>query len=145
MINVSELKEGIVIDHIEAGRGFEIYMELHLDRLEDPVVMLTNIPSGKMGKKDMIKIETNIELDMKVLGLIDPNVSVNIVRDGKVTSKIKLTLPRSVTGILRCKNPRCITHVEDVGDITFHLVDEEKRVYRCEYCDGYTRFSEREK
>lgn len=145
MINVSELKEGIVLDHIEAGRGFEIYRELHLDRLEDPVVMLTNIPSVKMGKKDMIKIETNIELDMKVLGLIDPNVSVNIVRDGKVTSKIKLTLPRSVTGILRCKNPRCITHVEDVGDITFHLVDEEKRVYRCEYCDGYTRFSEREK
>lgn len=144
MINVSELKEGIVIDHIESGRGFEIFRELHLDKLKDPVVMLTNIPSIKMGKKDMIKIETAIDLDMKVLGLIDPNVDVNIVRSGKVVSKIKLTLPRQVTGILNCKNPRCITHIENVGDITFYLVNEASRTYRCEYCDGYTRFSGRE-
>ena len=142
MINVSQLKKGIVIDHIEAGRGFDIFRELHLNELDDPVVLLCNVPSSKIGKKDMIKIETDYDIDMTVLGLIDPNVSVNIIRDGKVISRIKLTLPVKVKGILKCKNPRCITHSENVGLINFHLVDGDKRIYRCEYCDGYTQFRE---
>jgi aspartate carbamoyltransferase regulatory subunit len=144
MINVSQLKEGIVIDHIEAGHGFRIYQELHLDAIDDPVVLLNNIPSKKMGKKDMLKIETDLDIDMNVLGLIDPNVTINVVRDGEVISKINLTLPREVEGIMRCKNPRCITQYEDVGKIHFFLVNEEKRIYRCEYCDAYTTFIERD-
>ncbi|MDD4692218.1 aspartate carbamoyltransferase regulatory subunit [Eubacterium aggregans] len=144
MINVSELKEGIVIDHIEAGHGFKIYQELHLDQLEYPVVLLNNIPSHKMGKKDMLKIETDLDLDMDVLGLIDPNVTVNIVRNGELVEKISLTLPKEVDGIMTCKNPRCITQYENVGKIRFYLENEEERIYRCEYCDAYTTFIEKE-
>ncbi|MBM6967386.1 aspartate carbamoyltransferase regulatory subunit [Pseudoramibacter alactolyticus] len=140
MINVSQIKKGIVIDHVEAGHGFHIYKALHLDALSDPVVLLTNIPSKKMGVKDMIKIETDFELNMDVLGLIDPYVTVNFVRDGQVVAKQSLTLPREVTGIMQCKNPRCITNYEKVDAVHFYLVDEEKKIYRCEYCDAYTRF-----
>ncbi|MDO4289216.1 MAG: aspartate carbamoyltransferase regulatory subunit [Eubacterium sp.] len=142
MINVSKLKKGIVIDHIEAGHGFQIYKELHLNEIDDVVVLLKNIPSKKMGKKDIIKIETDLELDMTVLGLIDPNVTVNFVKDGELKSKLQLTLPQRVKGIMSCKNPRCITHYEKVGDIDFYLVDAEKKLYRCEYCDSYTTFIE---
>ncbi len=144
MINVSEIKKGIVIDHIEVSHGFEIYKELHLERLSDPVVLLTNISSGKMGKKDMLKIETDLDLDMNILGLIDPHVTINVVRDGKVVDKINLTLPEEVEGIMTCKNPRCISQYENVGKIHFYLVNEEERIYRCEYCDAYTTFIEKE-
>ena len=143
MINVSQLKKGIVIDHIEAGHGFRIYKELHLDRIDDPVVLLNNIPSKKMGKKDMLKIETDVELDMDVLGLIDPDVTINYVADGELISKVKLTLPKKVTGILECKNPRCISQYEHTGPITFYLVDPKTKTYRCEYCDSYTTFRSR--
>ncbi len=142
MINVAQIKKGIVIDHIEAGHGFRIYKELHLDQIKDPVVLLTNIPSEKMGKKDMLKIETDVSIDMDVLGLIDPGVSINYVRNGVVTKKLKLTLPREVVGIMRCANPRCITQTERVDDVHFYLVNEEKRIYRCEFCDAYTTFNE---
>lgn len=140
MINVSKLKKGIVIDHIEAGHGFQIYKELHLNEIDDVVVLLKNIPSKKMGKKDIIKIETDLDLDMTVLGLIDPNVTVNFVKNGELKSKLQLTLPQKVKGIMKCKNPRCITQYEDVGEIDFYLVDAEKKLYRCEYCDSYTTF-----
>jgi len=143
MINVSKLKEGIIIDHIEAGHGFEIYKELHLNDIEDVVVLLKNIPSKKMIKKDLIKIETNLQLDMTVLGLIDPNVTVNFVKDGEVSNKLNITLPEKVTGIMKCRNPRCISQYEDVGDIDFYLVDPNKKIYKCEYCDSYTTFIER--
>ena len=144
MINVSQLKKGIIIDHIEAGRGFEIYKELHLNDINDVVVLLKNIPSKKMKKKDLIKIETDLQIDMNVLGLIDPNVTINFVKNGEMYKKIKLTLPQIVEGIMKCKNPRCITQHEDVGEIKFHLVNEEKKQYRCEYCDAYTIFMEEE-
>lgn len=143
MINVSKLKEGIIIDHIESGHGFEIYKELHLNDIDDVVVLMKNVPSKKMGVKDLIKIETDLELDMNVLGLIDPNVTINFVKDGELSSKVQLSLPQKVTGIMKCKNPRCITQTEDVGDIDFYLVDEEKKLYRCEYCDSYTTFIEK--
>lgn len=143
MINVSKLKKGIIIDHIESGHGFEIYKELHLNEINDVVVLMKNVPSKKMGQKDLIKIETDLELDMNVLGLIDPNVTINFVNNGELVSKVQLTLPTRVTGIMKCKNPRCISQYEDVGDIDFYLVDAEKKLYRCEYCDSYTTFIEK--
>lgn len=142
MINVSKLKKGIIIDHIEAGHGFEIYKELHLNDIDDVVVLLKNIPSKKMKQKDLIKIETDMQIDMTVLGLIDPNVTINFVKNGELCKKISLTLPKVVNGIMTCKNPRCITQYEDVKDIKFYLVNEEKKQYRCEYCDAYTTFIE---
>jgi len=144
MINVSQLKKGIIIDHIEAGHGFEIYKELHLNDIDDVVVLLNNIPSKKMKKKDLIKIETDMQIDMNVLGLIDPNVTINFVKNGEMYKKMKLTLPKVVEGIMKCKNPRCITKHEDVRQIKFYLVNEEKKQYRCEYCDAYTTFMEEE-
>lgn len=143
MINVSKLKKGIIIDHIESGHGFEIYKELHLNEIDDVVVLMKNVPSKKMGQKDLIKIETDLELDMNVLGLIDPNVTINFVNNGELVSKVQLTLPTRVTGIMKCKNPRGISQYEDVGDIDFYLVDAEKKLYRCEYCDSYTTFIEK--
>lgn len=143
MINVSKLKKGIIIDHIESGHGFEIYKELHLNEIDDVVVLMKNVPSKKMGQKDLIKIETDLELDMNVLGLIDPNVTINFINNGELVSKVQLTLPTRVTGIMKCKNPRCISQYEDVGDIDFYLVDAEKKLYRCEYCDSYTTFIEK--
>ncbi|AFA48398.1 aspartate carbamoyltransferase regulatory subunit [Acetobacterium woodii] len=142
MINVSKLKKGIIIDHIEAGHGFEIYKELHLNDIDDVVVLLKNIPSKKMKQKDLIKIETDMQIDMTVLGLIDPNVTINFVKNGELCKKISLTLPTVVNGIMTCKNPRCITQYEDVKEIKFYLVNEEKKQYRCEYCDAYTTFIE---
>jgi len=144
MINVSKLKKGIIIDHIEAGHGFEIYKELHLNDIDDVVVLLKNIPSKKMKQKDLIKIETDMQIDMTVLGLIDPNVTINFVKNGELYKKINLTLPKVVNGIMTCKNPRCITQYEDVKEIKFYLVNEEKKQYRCEYCDAYTTFIEEE-
>lgn len=140
MLNVSKLKRGIVIDHIDAGKGFAIYRELGLNEIDYPVVLMKGLPSEKLGTKDMIKIETDIDLDMQVLGLIDPNVTINIVEDGKLKEKKKLKLPEKVTGIMRCKNPRCISNQENVGPIDFYLVNPEEKIYRCEYCDSYTTF-----
>jgi len=138
MINVSRIKKGIVIDHIEYGHGYRIFKQLKLDELDDVVVLLRNIPSNKMDHKDLIKIETDLDLDMNILGLIDPNATVNIIENGELKEKIKLTLPESVVGILQCKNPRCITNFEHVPDIQFQLVDAKKREYKCEYCDTRT-------
>ena len=138
MINVSKLKKGVVIDHIEANKGYKIFNQLKLDEVQDVVVLMRNVPSSKMGKKDLIKIENDINVDLTVLGLIDPNVTVNIVENGERIKKIKLSLPEKVKGILECKNPRCISKHEQVGDIEFTLVDEEKKLYRCEYCDART-------
>ncbi|MDI3535851.1 MAG: aspartate carbamoyltransferase regulatory subunit [Eubacteriaceae bacterium] len=142
MINVSKLKKGIIIDHIESGHGFEIFKALHLNDIDDVVVLLKKIPSKKMGQKDLIKIETDMEINMNVLGLIDPNVTINFVKDGEMVKKIKLSLPKVVKGIMTCKNPRCITQYEEIKDIKFYLVNEETRQYRCEYCDAYTTFIE---
>ncbi len=142
MINVSKIKEGIIIDHIKAGHGHEMFKQLKLDEIEDVTVLMRNIPSKKMGKKDLIKIETDLELDFTILGLIDPNITVNYVENGEKVKKLKLTLPEKITGILRCKNPRCITMYEEVEDINFYLTNPEKKEYRCEYCDGRTTLLE---
>lgn len=138
MINVSKIKRGIVIDHIEYGHGYRIFKQLKLDELDDVVVLLRNIPSNKMGKKDLIKIETDLNLNFDILGLIDPNATVNIVENGELKEKITLTLPKRVIGILQCKNPRCISNAERIPDIQFDLVDEKNRLYQCEYCNTRT-------
>ena len=139
MINVSKLKKGIVIDHISQGQGYKIFQELGLDKLEnDVVVLMCNVDSDKMGKKDLIKIETDLDLNLDVLGLINPGITVNYVEDGKSVKKLHLQLPEKVQGILQCKNPRCISTVEKVDPITFTLVDPEKKEYACEYCESRT-------
>ena len=138
MINVSDIKKGIVLDHIRNGSGFRIYRELGLMDIEEVVVLLQNVPSDKMGKKDLIKIETDLCIDLTVLGLLDPNITVNYIEDGMRVKKIKLTLPEKVTGIMKCKNPRCITHQEETPYPDFFLSSVEKKMYRCSYCDTYT-------
>ena len=138
MINVSKLKKGIVIDHIKPGHGYKLFSQLGLDKLDNVVVLLRNVPSRKMGKKDLIKIETDLELDFDVLGLVDPGATVNYVEDGVRVRKIRVDLPNEVYGILECKNPRCISNSEDTGKVKFILFDSDKKIFRCEYCDSLT-------
>lgn len=138
MINVSKLKKGVVIDHIRAGHGYKIFQQLGLDQLEDVVVLMRNVQSTKLGRKDLIKIETDLALNLDVLGLIDPGVTISFVKDGQV-EKLKLCPPEEVHGILTCKNPRCITQQERIENVGFRLVDPERREYACEYCDARTR------
>lgn len=138
MINVSDIKKGIVLDHIRQGSGFRIYKELGLMEIKEVVVLLQNVPSEKMGRKDLIKIETDLCIDLTVLGLLDPNITVNYIEAGVRAKKIKLKLPEKVTGILKCRNPRCITHQEEALYPDFFLCSAEKKLYRCSYCDTYT-------
>ncbi|HOG00248.1 MAG: Aspartate carbamoyltransferase regulatory chain [Firmicutes bacterium ADurb.Bin248] len=139
MINVSKLKRGIVIDHIRAGQGYKIFQQLGLDKLEDVVVLMRNVESGKLGRKDLIKIETDLALNFDVLGLIDPNVTITYVEDGERVQKVKLSPPQEVRGILACKNPRCVTNQERIENVAFRLVNPETNEYACEYCDARTR------
>ncbi len=138
MINVSKLKKGIVLDHITAGHGFKVFQQLGLDKLSDVVVLMRNVDSGRMGKKDLIKIETDLPLDFDVLGLLDPGITVSYVENGVCVRKQRLSLPERVTGILQCKNPRCISQSENVEPIHFTLVDAKTKEYACEYCDART-------
>ncbi len=135
MLEITSIDKGIVIDHIKAGFGFKVYNYLNLDKAEYNVALITNAYSEKMGKKDIIKINNVIDIDYTFLGLIDPNITVNIINDGKTVKKVKLEVPQVVRNIIKCKNPRCVTSVEHYFDHVFHLVDKEKRSYRCEYCD----------
>ena len=136
MLNISGLKEGIVLDHIEAGKSLDIYFNLGLDKLECQVAIIKNARSNKMGRKDIIKIEGGLDkLDLQVLGYIDHNMTVNISRDNKIVEKMTLKLPQKITNIIRCKNPRCITSIEQELPHIFYLSDEEKATYRCLYCE----------
>ena len=139
MINVSKLKKGIVLDHITAGHGYKLFKQLHLDELEDVVVLMKNVDSGKLGKKDLIKIETDMPLDLTVIGLIEPGITISYIENGECTRKLKLRLQEKVDGIRTCKNPRCISNVERLENITFYLVDAEKKEYACEYCEARTK------
>ncbi len=138
MINVSKLKKGIVIDHITAGKGYKIFAQLKLDKLDAVVVLMRNVDSSKMGKKDLIKIETDLTINFDELALIDPGVTVTYVTDGEKVKKVKINPPLEVEGILTCKNPRCITNQEHIDNVKFRLVDAEKKLYACEYCDAQT-------
>jgi aspartate carbamoyltransferase regulatory subunit len=132
---IGQIKDGIVLDHITAGRGMEIYNILGLDKLDCTVAMIKNADSVKKGKKDIIKVGQVIDLDFDVLGYIDPGITVNIIQDGKLAKRSHLSLPERVKGIIRCKNPRCITSVEQELVHEFRLADREKKIYRCIYCE----------
>jgi aspartate carbamoyltransferase regulatory subunit len=133
---IGQIKDGIVLDHITAGRCMDIYNILKLGEIECTVAMIKNADSKKMGKKDIIKIFESIEIDLDILGYIDPGVTVNIIRDGKLLKREKLTLPEQITGVIKCKNPRCITSVEQELPHKFKLTDRENKVYRCIYCES---------
>ena len=133
---IGQIKDGIVLDHITAGRGMEIYNILGLGKLDCTVAMIKNADSEKKGRKDIIKIGQVIDLDFDVLGYIDPGITVNIIRGGELAKRVYLTLPEKVTGIIRCKNPRCINSTEQELQHEFRLVNPEKKIYRCIYCDS---------
>lgn len=134
-MRVDPVKQGIVIDHITAGKAMQIYQMLGLDALECTVAILKNVPSHHMGRKDIIKIDTELELDLDVLGYVSPTITVDIIRDGAVAEKKHMELPERLTDIIQCKNPRCITTTEQKIHHIFRLTDREKREYRCIYCD----------
>ncbi len=136
MLNISGLKEGIVLDHIKAGKSMDIYRYLGLDKVDTEVAIIKNARSNKMGKKDIIKIEGGLdEIDLDVLGFVDHNITVNIIRDSKIIEKKTLSLPKRITNVLHCKNPRCITSIEQELPHVFVLTDEETQTYRCLYCE----------
>lgn len=134
-MNIDSIKNGYVIDHIEAGKGMKIYELLHLNELDCQVAIITNAKSEKTGTKDIIKIDRNIPINLDTLGFIDHNITVNVVKDDKIIEKRKLSLPEKIINVATCNNPRCITSVEKNLDQIFILTDKEKQVYRCRYCE----------
>ena len=135
-LNVGKIEEGFVLDHIQAGRSMEIYKYLHLDKLDCCVAIIKNAKSSKMGRKDIIKIEGSLDLlDLDALGYIDHKITVNIIKDGVISEKKILRLPKRITNVIHCKNPRCITSIEQELPHIFYLDDKDHEVYRCRYCD----------
>ena len=132
---IDSIKNGIVIDHITAGKGMELYNILGLGEHDYTVALLQNVVSTKFGRKDIIKIDGVMEIDWDLVGYVDPNITVNVIRDGEQVEKRQLKLPETITGVIHCKNPRCITSVEQELQQVFKLTDREKRVYRCLYCE----------
>jgi len=135
-MNIDSIKNGIVLDHISAGRSMEIYSLLQMEKLDCSVAIIKNVKSTKMGRKDIMKIDNAIELDLAVLGYIDPGITVNIIQDGVNVKKFHPELPERLENVIRCKNPRCITTTEQELAQLFLLADREKRVYRCAYCES---------
>lgn len=135
-MNVDSIKNGIVIDHITAHKGMQIYELLNLDCLDSSVALIKNAPSRKTGRKDIIKIDSDFEVNMEILGYVDPDITVNIIKDGKIVEKKTIELPERLTNVIKCKNPRCITATEQELNHIFTLADRENRVYRCLYCES---------
>ena len=136
MLNISGIHEGFVLDHIQAGMSLQIYHDLKLNQLDCTVAIIKNAKSNKMGKKDIIKVECPIEaLDLDILGFIDHDITVNVIKGDHIVEKKELHLPSQVKNVIRCKNPRCITSIEQGLDRIFLLTDEKKEVYRCKYCE----------
>jgi aspartate carbamoyltransferase regulatory subunit len=134
-MKIDSIQNGIVIDHITAGNGMTIYRLLNMDKLDCSVAIIKNVNSRKMGKKDIIKIDAAIDLNMDILGYVDPGVTIDIIRDEKLVEKRRVQLPEKLENVLSCKNPRCITSTEQELPHVFRLTDRENRVYRCIYCD----------
>lgn len=134
-MNIDSIKNGIVIDHIGAKKGMEIYEALRLKELDCAVAIITNAKSEKMGRKDIIKIDQDIDIDMEVIGFIEPHATINIVKDNKLVDKYNVKLPEKIVNIAKCQNPRCITSIEKDLDQIFTLTDKENQVYRCKYCE----------
>ena len=142
MLNVGQLNEGVVLDHIKAGKSMTIYHDLKRDKLDCCVAIIKNARSAKMGRKEIIKVECPIDtLDLDILGFIDHNITVNIIQNGEIVEKKELHLPKEIRNVIKCKNPRCITSIEQELDQVFFLADEEKEVYRCKYCEEKYRGS----
>ncbi len=136
MLNISGINEGYVLDHIKAGMSMSIYKDLKLEQLDCPVAIIKNARSNIMGKKDMIKVECAINaLDLDILGFIDHNITVNIIQNNRIVEKKELKLPKQIVNVIQCKNPRCITSIEQELDQIFILTDKEKEIYRCKYCE----------
>lgn len=135
MLEITGINKGIVIDHITEGLGYKIFKELKLDKVRYKTALILNVESNKLGKKDLIKIDGVIDLDLDILGLIDPDLTITIIENGAIIEKHQIELPKTVTGILTCQNPRCITTIEHADDTTFHLVDKSTKEYRCEFCN----------
>jgi len=138
-MNIDSIKDGIVIDHIQAGKGMEIYHLLELERLDCQIAIIKNALSRKMGRKDIIKIDSAIEIDFDLLGYVAPGVTIDIIRGGKLAEKKTPELPEQIVGVIKCKNPRCISTVEQELPQVFRLADREKRVYRCLYCESASK------
>lgn len=138
-MNIDGVKNGIVLDHIKAGKSMMVYELLGLDKVDNCVAVIQNADSAKYGKKDIIKIDDRIDIDLDVLGYIDSNITVNLVKDGQLEKKLHLELPQTLRNVIKCKNPRCITTVEQEIVHTFRLTDRSKKVYRCIYCDAEHR------
>ena len=136
MLNVGKIEEGFVLDHIKAGESLDIYHKLNLDKLDCTVAIIKNARSNKMGKKDLLKVECDVEmLDLDVLGFIDHSITVNVIKNGEIIEKKALELPKKITNVIKCKNPRCITSIEQELPHIFVLTDPEKEIYRCKYCE----------
>ncbi len=136
MLNISGIQEGVVLDHIQAGKSMDIYHHLGLGKMDCTVAIIKNARSSKMGRKDIIKIEAPLDsIDLDVLGYIDHNITVNLIRDDVIVEKKRLSLPKELVNVIHCKNPRCITSVEQELPHIFYLADEENQIYRCRYCD----------
>ena len=134
-MNIDSIQNGVVLDHIQAGKSMEIYQYLHLDQLDCSVAIIKNARSNHMERKDIIKIDSPVDLDLDVLGYIDANITVNIIRDGQLVEKKHLAPPEKLVNVIRCKNPRCITVSEPQLDAIFKLSNPSKHTYRCAYCD----------
>lgn len=135
-MKIDSIVNGIVLDHITAGKAMQVYEALKLDELDCSVAIIKNVKSHKMGKKDILKIDNDFEVDLDVLGYIDPSITVSIIKDGKTAEKKKLQLPEKIINVEKCKNPRCITSVEQELDHVFYLANKEERIYRCIYCES---------
>ncbi len=136
MLNISGIQEGFVLDHIKAGMSLDIYHDLHLDKLDCTVAIIKNARSQKMGKKDIIKVECSVDaLDLDILGFIDHNITVNVIKNDRIVEKKKLELPKTIRNVIRCTNPRCITSIEQELEQVFVLTNPAKEVYRCKYCE----------
>ena len=135
-MNVDSIRDGIVIDHIAAGNAMKLYRLLGLEGLGVPVAMITNVVSGKMGRKDIIKVDAAIDVDLDIIGYVDPGATVNIIRDGELKEKKRIEMPEKLVNVLFCKNPRCITSCEQELDQVFCLTDRAKKEYRCAWCEN---------
>ena len=136
MLNVGKIDEGFVLDHIPAGMSLEIYKYLHLDKLDCTVAIIKNAKSNKLGKKDILKVECSVDvLDLDVLAVLNQGITVNVIKDSVIVEKKDLELPKEIKGVIRCKNPRCITSIEQELPHIFRLTDTTKKIYRCIYCE----------
>lgn len=140
MLEVKGIANGIVLDHIRAGLGLKVFNKIVNEKFDYPVVLVMNVDSGVMGKKDIIKIENTFDVDLTVLGLIDEKITVNIIKDGKLADKMVVSIPEKLKGYIKCKNPRCISHFDNYVEPVFTLYNKEHLEYVCSFCDEITKY-----